>query len=169
RREPPQGEEPEGVNRDDQRIVAGADFAPSALDPPPGVAVRQPQLADALERYQRKDNDRQAHAASSISPAQVKPGPKAVINARSGSPRLSSRSSTNNTVGALMLPKSFNTSRSRLSSPWLSSSAVSIASITLTPPGWQQKRPMSSRAMPSWAHISSTASASSASMNGGIA
>src|SRR3954467_12071844 len=123
------------MDRDDERIVRRADLMGAARQQGLLIAVRQPQFAETLERNQRKDDDRKSHAASSIRPEQVKPGPKAVIITRSGRPRSSSRSSTNSTVGALMLPKSRSTSRSRLSSPWLRSSAVSIASITLTPPG----------------------------------
>src|SRR4051812_28284792 len=120
RREPPQGREPQHVDHDDQRIMFPAGLVGTAFEKPSGVAVRQPQLAEALDSHQREDDNAEGHAASSSIPAQVKPGPKAVINTRSGRPPLSRRSSTNNTVGALMLPKSLSTSRSRLSSPWLS-------------------------------------------------
>ena len=104
-RQPPQARASHsGVNGDDQRIMAGACFARALREQPPRVAVRQPQLAEPLQRDQREDDDAEDHAASSSSPAQVKPGPKAVISTRSGRPRASSRSSTNSTVGALMLP-----------------------------------------------------------------
>ena len=107
------------MNRDDQRIMARRDLMRARRDQAPGVAARTATVRRALERDQREDRDGDAHAASSSSPAQVKPGPNAVIITRSGRPRSSRRSSTNSTVGALILPKSRSTSRSRLSSPWL--------------------------------------------------
>ena len=57
-----------------------------------------------LERDEAEDDDGKRQAASSSSPAQVKPGPNAVIITLSGRPRSRSRSRTNITVGALMLP-----------------------------------------------------------------
>jgi hypothetical protein len=41
------------MHGDDQGVMAGTDFASAAGEQPLGVAVRQPQLADALERDQR--------------------------------------------------------------------------------------------------------------------
>ena len=74
------------MNSDDQRIMRLAIFARALGEQAPRVPVRQPQFADALERDQREDDDAEDHAASSSSPAQVKPGPNAVIITRSGSP-----------------------------------------------------------------------------------
>src|SRR5690348_11020811 len=112
------------MESDDRRIMARRILARALLEQTLRIAVRQPQLGQALERDQPKDDEVERQAASSISPAQVKPGPNAVIITLSGSPLFRSRSSTNMTVGALMLPKSFSTSRSRLSSPWLSFNAL---------------------------------------------
>src|SRR5579872_3829141 len=136
---------------------------------PFGVMGGQPQLSHSLHRDQRENDDVDDHGASSIIPAQVNPGPNAVIKTFSGSPFFNKLSRTNSTVGALILPWSRSTSRSTLSSPWLSFKAFSIASITFTPPGWQQKRSIVARSTSSSSQIPSTASASSVSTNGGIA
>ena len=97
--------EPCGVQRHDQRIVARG--APRGRPSRAGVpycasdshsSTRRSSVTSARIRRLRD------HAASSIRPAQVKPGPKAVIRTRSGRPCFSSRSSTNITVGALILP-----------------------------------------------------------------
>jgi hypothetical protein len=45
------------VERDDQRIVGRGMLARTNCKQPPGIAVREPQLADALERDQREDDD----------------------------------------------------------------------------------------------------------------
>src|SRR5690349_2963809 len=100
-------------------------FARPFGEKPLRIAAREPELGNALERNQPEDDDIEDQAAWSSSPAQVKPAPKAVIRPFPGRPRAISRSSTNSTAGALMLPESFSTSRSRLSSPWLSLSALS--------------------------------------------
>jgi hypothetical protein len=96
------------MNRDDQRIVTGRMFARTLSKQAPGVAACVKQLQQTLDRDERQDGDVERQAAgpgaSRSSPAQVKPGPKAVIMVRSGKPRSSRRSRTNMTVGALMLP-----------------------------------------------------------------
>src|SRR6185437_1207586 len=102
--QPPQGQEPARVEGDDQRVMTRPVLACALAKEPPRVSVRKPQLTQALERNERKDGNIEDHGASSIRPAQVKPGPNAVISTLSGRPRSSSRSSTNITVGALMLP-----------------------------------------------------------------
>jgi len=87
-----------------ERVMAWSMLNRAPGEQSPRVAVRQPQFAEPLERDECQNDEVERQAASRSIPAQVKPGPKAVINTLSGSPRSSSRSSTNITVGALMLP-----------------------------------------------------------------
>ena len=56
-REPPQSGEPGAWTRDDQRIMRRADLMRALREQPARVAVGQPQLAEALERDQRQDDD----------------------------------------------------------------------------------------------------------------
>src|SRR5918993_1370210 len=145
----PQHGKPGGVKQHDEIIVSRRRLMGAAGEQPLGISLRKRQLSQALEGDERQDSGALPHQQRSSSiPAQVKPGPKAVSIVRPGSPRARSRSSTNSTVGALILPQSFSTARSRSSVPTGNSSALSMASITLTPPGWQQKRSMSLRLWP---------------------
>src|SRR5256885_2055972 len=57
RRKPPQGREPQRMDRDDQGVMRGANLPRAAREQAPGVAVGQPQLAEALEGNQREDDD----------------------------------------------------------------------------------------------------------------
>ena len=71
------------------------------------------QFAKALQRDERENEKRQRHAVrASDSTPHEKPGPIAVITVRLGRPAAMTRSSTNMTVGADMLPYSDNTARS---------------------------------------------------------
>ena len=85
---------------------------PARGEQAPRVGAGDRQLDQALRGDEAEDRDvrPQRGHRSSTSPAQVKPGPKAVIMTRSGRPRVdAARSSTNSTVGALMLPWSRST------------------------------------------------------------
>src|SRR5579863_5954922 len=103
-------QQPRGVQRDDQRVMAGAEFDGAAFLECACVACRVGELAQPQCRHQANDERYRAHASSTRKPA-VNPGPSADSNNRPLAPALSVRSSTNNTVAADMLPQSRNTAR----------------------------------------------------------
>ena len=110
----PQADQPRGVQGHDQRIVAGRGLARALGKQALGVAPGQDKLAETLQGHQAEDGPRQDHHAAWASDRQlqVKPGPSAVSTVRPGRPCFASRSSTNSTVGADMLPYSSSTARS---------------------------------------------------------
>ena len=110
----PEADEPRGMQGHDQRIVAGRGLARTLGKQALGVAPGQDKLAETLQGHQAEDGPRQDHHAAWASDrqVQVKPGPSAVSTVRLGRPCFASRSSTNRTVGADMLPYSSSTARS---------------------------------------------------------
>jgi hypothetical protein len=93
------------VDGDDQRIMAGGMFAGASSQEPLRVAAAESEFDQPLDSDISEDRYRKrVHALSNSSPAQVKPGPKAVSITVFGKPRSISRWSTKRTVGALMLP-----------------------------------------------------------------
>ena len=96
----------------------------------------------------------QAHAASSNRPAQVKPGPRRSAGCgAAGRGRSSVRGRRRRSARSYCRGRAAPRARGRAGS---SASAVSIASITLAPPGCEQRRSMS-RVRPKLASIESTA------------
>ena len=93
------------MNRDNQRIMGGADLDRAARQQFLRVVLCEHELAKPLQRHQREDDRGKTHAACrSATQLAVKPGPSAVRSERGGRPCASARSSTNSTVGADMLP-----------------------------------------------------------------
>ncbi len=94
------------MHQDDQGIVPRRDFNRALGQQPPGVAPGDEQFRAALEGDQRQHGQGQDHAAAFTreSPLAVNPGPRELRNSRSGGSAASTRSSTNSTVGADMLP-----------------------------------------------------------------
>ena len=126
------------------------------------LRLRQPQLAEALQRHERKDDEVERSSGFEHQSGAGEAGAECGHQHPFGKAALEAAVRARTAPSARSCCRNrCSTSRSRLSSPWLRWSAVSIASITFTPPGWQQKRSMSSRAMPSLAHMSSTAPARS--------
>ena len=94
------------MHRDDQRIMAGRNLAATSAKQPCGIGAGDGEFNQPLGSHEAEDGNvrpQLGHASITI-PAQVKPGPKAVIITRFGSPRASKAWSTNITVGALILP-----------------------------------------------------------------
>ena len=111
--EVPQPEQPGGVQSDQQRVVARRHFDRAPAEKPGRIASGDDQFAEALQRDECQNGKRQRHAARARdSTPQVKPGPSAVMTVRLGRPSAISRSSTNRTVGADMLPYRDSTARS---------------------------------------------------------
>src|SRR3954454_7291368 len=133
------------MNRDDQRIMPGCHLNGAPGEELSSVSPRDDEFARALQRDGAENEFSKRHAVCrSVTQLAVKPGPSAVNSERAGSPFARACSSTNNTVGDDMLPKSAIICRSWESVPWSSASAPSNAQITFAPPGWQMKRSMSS-------------------------
>ena len=93
------------MHEHDQRIVLRVEFDCTACAQSFGVATSDNEFAEPLQRNQRQDDRREAHAACrSATQLAVKPGPSAASSDRGGSPWARARSSTKRTVGADMLP-----------------------------------------------------------------
>ncbi len=85
--------------------MARPDLAPAGGQQPSRIGPGDRKLDQPLQRDEAEDRDMRPHRhRSNTIPAQVKPGPKAVIITRCGNPRAISFSNTNITVGALILP-----------------------------------------------------------------
>ena len=158
-------DEQPGVQHDHERVVAPAGLDAAALTAPGGVAHRHDQLGQPLEADER-DQDREGDQALHVSrppaaaPARSRsPGPSRA--ACRGFPGAGGRSrsvssSTWSTDADDRLPTAASDSQvSRTASRGISS-AVSSASITFGPPGWQTHQPMSARVRPWSARNSST-------------
>src|SRR5258708_1045502 len=76
------GNQPAGVQRDEERIVASAMFDGAALFQVSGIARRVDQLAKALQRDQRDDDEDGIHRSSRTRKPAVKPGPSALSSMR---------------------------------------------------------------------------------------
>ena len=103
--EDPQRHQPSRMHGDDKRIVRRPDLDRAARAQPLGVAAGQHKFTQPLQRHDHKDERGEAHVACrSATQLAVKPGPSEVKSDRFGRPFARSRSSTNSTVGADMLP-----------------------------------------------------------------
>ena len=91
---------------DDQRIVLRRHFDRAAFEKPGGVAAGEDQFAQALQRDERQDKDRQRHAARArdSTPAREARPHGSRAPCAWACPAATTRSSTNRTVGADMLP-----------------------------------------------------------------
>src|SRR5260221_4429676 len=82
RHEDDNGNQPAGVKRDEQRIVASAMLEGAALFQVSGIARRVDQLAETLQRDQRDDDEDGIHRSSRTRKPAVKPGPSALSSIR---------------------------------------------------------------------------------------
>src|SRR5207237_1219007 len=103
-----QAEEPAAMQQNKGGITARVELEGALSAQPAGIARGENQLGQALQYDQAEHRMKQAHRWLSSAKPAVKPGPSAVISARSqASPSASAcasmRSSTNNTLAADML------------------------------------------------------------------
>lgn len=99
---------------DNGRVMTGADFAGAARQQAGGVApgqheFAQPLQADKADEIERRDQHQEKRMGRMEA---EKPGPRAVISMVPVGALASTRSSTNSTAGADILPKSRSTARS---------------------------------------------------------
>ena len=93
------------MEQHDQRIMPRCDLHRAARHQAAGVAPGDQEFAAALQGDEEKDREAERHAAFSKTTQLVeKPGPMALTTQSSGRPSAITRSSTNRTVGADMLP-----------------------------------------------------------------
>ncbi len=93
------------MHGDDQEVMPGRDLDRPAGQQSVSVVTREDELSRALQRDQPENEFSRCHVACrSVTQLAVKPGPSAVNSDLAGSPFARARSSTNNTVGADMLP-----------------------------------------------------------------
>src|SRR5260370_40864256 len=101
------------MQSDQQRVVARRHLDRAPPEQPGRIASGDDQFAEALQRNECQNGKRQRHAARARdNTPHEKPGPSAVMTVRLGRPPAISRSSTNMTVGADMLPYCDSTARS---------------------------------------------------------
>src|ERR1700755_848202 len=106
------------MDRDNERIMSRGDLDRAARDQAVRIAPGDHQVAAPLQRDQSENDFGCGQAACrKVTQLAVKPGPSAVNRERGGRPASRACSSTNNTVGADMLPQSAITCRSWSSVP----------------------------------------------------
>src|SRR5882762_601434 len=104
-----QADEPAAMQQDEGGIAARIELDGARRAQPAGVAGGENQLGEALQHDQAEHRMKQAHRLLNNAKPAVKPGPSAVISARShtslsASACASMRSSTNKMLAADMLP-----------------------------------------------------------------
>src|SRR5262249_17204074 len=143
------GGEKQGVKRRHHPVMPLANLDGTASERAPGVASREGQLGQPLQRQEAQEAEIDHHLSSTSS--EQKPGPMAKSSPRSparASPESSSSRSTNSTDADDRLPVFSSESHDRCSAVCGSESASANACSTLGPPVWATKCWMRERSSP---------------------